>query len=195
MVRAPWEEAGEAWHLQESPLRGGLLREGPFRSFGDRNWSAISALVCRRRHFSSPTGVFLRDLLGPFTEKDDEEAYGKGSREGRSLREGPGLTAGSYGSLHRRERRRGLRAGWARVRISGVSPLTEKDDEDAARWALTARAGLPYGDESIGKAVPLREGGRDCPYGKGRGQEKDDGEPLQEAPYGEGRPREGPVLT
>ena len=60
-------------------------------------------------------------LTGPFTEKDDEKAYGKAGplreapdREGRSLREGPVLTGES---------------------LTGMAPFTKKD----GLWEATGR--------------------------------------------------------
>ena len=136
-----WEEAGKAWHL----------REGPAGRPPTRGMGTGIGLQFPRLCAVDATGGFLRDLLGPFTEKDDEEAYGKGSREGRSLREGPG----SYGSLHTKKRRRGSRAepGSLYRRKS----LHRENDEDA--WALGRARSL----------TGMSASGRLCPYGKAGG--------------------------
>ena len=137
---------GKAGPLREAPYKEGrFLREGRDGPYG------------KGRSLTGRAGV----PYGSFTEKDDEEAYGKAGplreapyREERSLREGPYRKGRE---LHREGRRdvpppRGLFTG----ALTGTTFLRY--------GALTGRPpyGKPYREERS-----LREGAG--PYGKGRG--------------------------
>ena len=137
--------------LREGPLRGGFLREG---------WALTGSPLRGGTVLTGRAGVPYRS----FTEKDDEEAYGKAG----PLREAP------Y------EEGRSLREGRVPYERAGVphGPFTEKDDEEAdgkagplreAPWPL--RADRLTGRPLTGRLLtrrPLtnyRKG-----YGKLRGQ-------------------------
>ena len=124
--KAPYGEAsyGKAGPLQESPLRGGTVLTGragvPYGSFTEKDDEEAYGKAGPLREAPYEEGRSLREgpvphgragvpyrslregpgfLYGSFTEKDDEEAYGKAGplreapyEEERSLREGPVLT-------------------------------------------------------------------------------------------------------
>ena len=144
----------------------------------------------------------LTGRVGPFTKKDDEEAYGKAGllweapyEEGRSLREGPGSRTGP-------SQRRTTKRLTGRQGPYGEAPYEEGRSlrEGPVPYG---RAGLPYGsftekddEEAYGKAGPLRKA---LTKRDGSFTEKDDEEaygkagPLRDAPYEEERSlREGP---
>ena len=174
---------GKGRSLWENPYGDGSLhlREG---------WALMGTPL--RGVFTGRAGPYGRTLtgMGPFTEKDDEEAYGKAGplREASYKRDGPYgpvLTGGSF---------------------TGMGPFTEKDDEEACGKAGPLR-GAPYE-----KGRSLREGpvlmgeplrgwvpsqrrttkrltGRLGPYGKpltGRDGTYGKGRSLRENPYGDG---------
>ena len=152
--------------------------------------------------------------MGPFTEKDDEEACGKAGplreapyEKGRSLREGPWenpygdgpLTGrdGPYGngrslrenpyrdgSLHREGRRRGLREGWALTRS-----FYGRDGPYGKEGSLTAEKD---DEEAYGKAGPLRDG-RQGPVLTGGPLRGPLRERLPKAPLRDGSPLRGPL--
>ena len=138
----PLALAGWSGPLGKRLGRLGTYRRAPcgeasYERDGDRNWSAISALVCRRRQGGSyfwvpsqrrttkrlmgreagkdgPYGKgrgLPQALMGPFTEENDEEAYGQAGQEPGSLyrrkslhkekgwaRQGPGSLTGMSAS-------------------------------------------------------------------------------------------------
>ena len=116
--------------------QGNLLTGGPptgrdpyegltGRPLTDRNWSALT-----------PHGGVLTGPSGSLDREGREEV----KQEGRFLREGPDLTAGSHESLHSEGRRRGLqKAG----QEPGSLYRRQKTTKTLTRgWALTGRAEL-----------------------------------------------------
>ncbi|CAE7388367.1 unnamed protein product [Symbiodinium sp. CCMP2592] len=135
--------------------------------------SAAPVAACRRKGRGS----------GPFTEKDDEEAYGKTDDEeasGRLCLYAPyGDDEEAYGKIVPLRRS-----------LAGLGPFTEKDG------LCESLAGLgPFtekdDEEAYGKTSPLR--------GRGRGLREDCAftEPVtgREGPYGKGQSLRGGSLT
>ena len=162
-----------------SPLRGGTVLTGPRPLRGSPLRGGV------------PYG--RAELpYGSFTEKDDEEAYGKAGPEfreayGKLWGETLPELGGNFRLCAVDQKRPfflGLGRFWTFYPLRDLSPL-----QGPLRGPPYGKA--PYGEASYGKARPLQEAPtrRDGPYGKGRGPVGKEG-PLRGSPL-----RGGTVLT